>query len=218
MGQVSILTKEQKTILDLVANEKFFSENFYFTGGTALSVIHLQHRESEDLDFFSFKPFDTQTIDQLLRTWSTQQHFTIESEYRNPLYVCFLTFPTGKRLKVDFSHFPHKRLENGSIYHKLSVDGLLDIAVNKILAITQRMEVKDFVDLYFLLEKFSVWDVREGVRIKFQRDLEPMMLGADLLSAEDFTFLPTMHLPLTLDGLKAFFREEAKKLGKIAVE
>ncbi len=119
---------------------------------------------------------------------------------------------------MDFSYFPHKRLENGGMHRQLSVDGLLDIAVNKILAITQRIEVKDFVDLYFLLQKFSVWDLREGVRIKFQRDLEPMLLGADLLSVEDFTFLPKMHLPLTLDELKAFFREEAKKLGRDVVE
>ncbi len=218
MGQVSILTKEQETILDLVADENFFSANFYFTGGTALSAFHLHHRESVDLDFFSFNRFDTQAIDQILKNWSSQHQFTIESEYRDPLYVCFLSFPKKIRLKVDFSYFPHKRLENGGMHRQLSVDGLLDIAVNKILAITQRIEVKDFVDLYFLLQKFSVWDLREGVRIKFQRDLEPMLLGADLLSVEDFTFLPKMHLPLTLDELKAFFREEAKKLGRDVVE
>lgn len=218
MGQISILTKEQQIVLDLVADGEFFRENFYFTGGTALSNIYLHHRESADLDFFSFKRFDTQIVDQFLTDSSSRYGFTFESEYRDPLYVCFLAFPSDVKLKVDFSYFPHKQLETGRIYRRLRVDSLLDIAVNKIFAVTQRIEVKDFVDLYFLLQKFSVWDLREGVRIKFQRDLEPMMLGADLLSVEDFTFLPTMYVPLTLNQLKVFFRKEAKKLGKAAVE
>ena len=29
------------------------SQQFYFTGGTALSLFYLQHRKSEDLDFFT---------------------------------------------------------------------------------------------------------------------------------------------------------------------
>ena len=40
----------------------------------------------------------------------------------------------------------------------LEIDSLLDIAVNKILTLSSRAEVKDFVDLYFLLQKFSLWD------------------------------------------------------------
>lgn len=218
MGKVSILTKEQQIILDLVADSEFFRKNFYFTGGTALSSMYLHHRESVDLDFFSFKRFNIQTIDQFLTDWSSHHQFSFESDYRDPLYVCFLTFSNKKRLKVDFSYFPHTQLEIGPEYRYFPVDSYLDIAVNKILAVTQRIEVKDFVDLYFLLRKFSIWDLREGVRIKFQRELEPMMLGADLLSVEDFTFLPKMHLSLTLNQLKVFFRKEAKKLGRTAVE
>ncbi len=50
-----ILTAEQKAFLDLVSQEKYLCERFYFTGGTALAEFYLQHRPSEDLDLFSEK-------------------------------------------------------------------------------------------------------------------------------------------------------------------
>lgn len=51
MGKDYIFTKEQQIILAEVVKNNIF-QNFYFTGGTALSAFHLQHRESEDLVFF----------------------------------------------------------------------------------------------------------------------------------------------------------------------
>ena len=51
----SILTAHQKRILDLISKEKYFTDRFYFTGGTVLAEFYLKHRFSEDLDFFSEK-------------------------------------------------------------------------------------------------------------------------------------------------------------------
>jgi len=54
----SILSKNQINILSLLSKEKLIVESFYLTGGTALAEFYLQHRLSEDLDFFSEKEFD----------------------------------------------------------------------------------------------------------------------------------------------------------------
>jgi len=48
MGKVSILTKEQNIILAEVRKSPFLQQ-FYLTGGTALSAYYLAHRYSEDL-------------------------------------------------------------------------------------------------------------------------------------------------------------------------
>ena len=53
MGKVQIITKNQKIILDEIKNNSWVKENFYLSGGTALSAFYLQHRYSDDLDFFS---------------------------------------------------------------------------------------------------------------------------------------------------------------------
>lgn len=94
----------------------------------------------------------------------------------------------------------------------------LDISVNKLLTITQRAEVKDFVDLFFLLKKFTVWDLIEGVKSKFKMETEPLTLASHFILAEDFDFLPRMIVPLTLTDLKNFFLLQAKSLGKTAVK
>jgi predicted nucleotidyltransferase component of viral defense system len=195
-----------------VKKEPFFKQ-FYFTGGTALSAFYLQHRYSEDLDFFTPKKFDTQDIFDLIDSWSKKHDFTFTSEFHQVVYIFMLTFRSKEVIKVDFGHYAYKRIEKNNIIDGLKTDSLTDIAVNKLLTVTQRSNVKDFVDLYFLLDKFTIWDLTEGVRIKFRMELEPYILASNFLKVEDFDFLPKMILPLTLEELKTFFREKAKEMG-----
>lgn len=217
MGKIQILTREQEVILAQVKKEPFL-EQFYFTGGTALSAFYLQHRYSEDLDFFTEKKFDTQDIFNLVDSWSKQHGFTFTSEFHQVVYIFMLTFKNKEVLKVDFGHYAHKRIEENNVIDGLKTDSFTDIAVNKLLTVTQRSTVKDFVDLYFLLKKFTVWDLISGVRIKFRMELEPYILASNFLKIEDFDFLPKMILPLTLKDLKTFFREKAKEMGLKSVE
>lgn len=96
---------------------------------------------------------------------------------------------------------------------------MMDIAINKLMTIHQRSSEKDFVDLYFLLKHYTIWDLMEGVRIKFRREIEPWILGGDLLYAADqFKSLPKMIKPLTVEELKRFFRKIGMDLAKKAVE
>lgn len=214
MGQIPILTKDQKTILGEVKKSKFFRDNFYLTGGTALSAFYLNHRFSDDLDFFSEQKFDNQIIFTLMEEWGKKDKFNFQSNFVEVTYVFNLIFPDKRNLKIDFAYYPYKRIEEGQIVDGVRIDSLTDIAINKLLVVTQRSEIKDFVDLYFLLEKFSLWDLIEGVRTKFRKDLDPFILAVDLLKIEDFDFLPRMVKPLTLDTLKKFYRELSTKLGQ----
>ncbi|HBC72245.1 hypothetical protein A2379_02770 [Candidatus Amesbacteria bacterium RIFOXYB1_FULL_47_13] len=220
MGKVGVLTGRQKLILELVGGENELYSRFYFTGGTALSEYYLKHRESVDLDFFSETQFDTQMVATFLDEWARVNNFKFSSEQVGPVFINQLDFGRGKKLKVDFVYFPHKQLEEGKIIlgRGLKVDSLLDIAANKLLAAIQRSEVKDYVDLYFLLQEFSVWDLREAVRVKFGRETDPLVIASHLMLVEDFEYLPLMVKPLTLPELIEFYRQEAKKLGRTAVE
>lgn len=217
MGKIHILTKNQISILDVVKKEPFLKD-FYFTGGTALSAFYLHHRYSEDLDLFTKEEIDTEAILGLVEKWSKQYSFTFTSEFREVVYVFLLTFPDREILKVDFAHYPYKKLEKENIIDTLPIDSLKDIATNKLFTISQRSTIKDFVDLYFLLEKFTIWDLMYGVQEKFRQKLDSFIVSSDLLKVEDFETLPQMIKPLTLEELKAFFREKAKELGKQATE
>lgn len=213
MGKIQFFTKEQQIILDEVKKSEYLNSNFYFTGGTALSAFYLQHRYSDDLDLFSQKKFDNQVILTLIEEWGRKHKFTLQSRFIEVVYIFNLLFSNKEKLKVDLSYYPYKRLEKGMAVGNLEVDSLLDIAVNKVLTISQRSEVKDFVDLYFLLQKFHVWDLITGVKVKFHIEIESLLLGSDFLKVEDFDFLPKMIKPLTLEELKVFFRQKAKDMG-----
>lgn len=217
MGQVNF-TPKQQLVFDEIKNSEFVRQNFYFTGGTALSSIYLNHRLSEDLDFFSEKEFDTLPILNLVTGWGKKHNFKITSQELEAVRVFLLDFQDKERLKVDFGYYPYRRLEKGSALDSVEVDSLLDIGTNKLQTIHQRTDVKDFVDLYFLLEKFTVWDFLEGVKVKFRVELDPYTIAADYLKIDVFENLPKMLVPLSLEKLKEFYRKEAKKLGKSAVK
>lgn len=218
MGKISIFNKEQKIILDELKKNDFLRQNFYFTGGTALSSVYLQHRYSEDLDFFTTEKFDNQTIFALMSQWSKKHQFIFQSRFVEPVYIFNLRFENNLKLKIDFAYYPYSRIEKGVDIQGVQVDSLFDIAVNKLLSISQRTDVKDFVDIYFLLDKFTVWDLIEGVRKKFKVKVEPILLASDFLKAEDFDFLPKMIVPLKLSNLREKFRKKAKKMGIKAVD
>lgn len=217
-GETARFTPKQKIIFDEIKNSDFINQNFYFTGGTALSSVYLQHRLSEDLDFFSQEKFDTLPILNLITQWSKKYRFKITEQETEVVRIFILEFPDKEKLKVDFGYYPYKRLERGKLIESVEVDSMLDIAVNKLQTIHQRTDAKDFVDLYFLLDKFTVWDLMDGVRLKFRMELDPYTVATDYLKVEGLENLPKMLVPLKLKKLQNFFREKAKKLGMSIVK
>lgn len=213
MGQIN-LTPKQQIIFDEIKNSNFIKQNFYFTGGTALSAVYLQHRLSEDLDFFSEVEFDILSIQNLITQWGQKYKFTTNFEEKEVVKIFNLEFPDGEKLKVDFGYYPYKRLRNGKFIKGVEVDSLFDIAVNKLQTIRQRSDMKDFVDLYFLLKEYTIWDLMEGARVKFRMEPDPYLIAVDFLKVEKFDVLPKMLVPLEISWLQNFYKELAKKLGK----
>lgn len=83
-----------------------------------------------------------------------------------------------------------------------------------LITILQRTEIKDFVDLYFLLKKYTIWDLLHWAQQKFNMEIDLVWLASGFLKAEKFDYLPKMLVPLELADLQVFFKDLAKKLGK----
>ena len=212
---MAILNPIQKQVLNQIKKSSFLRNNFYFTGGTVLSEFYLQHRYSDDLDFFSENKFDFNLVLQEVGYLAKKFNITFTHQLKEVVDIYILNFGNTS-LKIDFGYYPFKRIEKGRIIDKLTVDSFTDIAVNKLAAINQRSAVKDFVDLYFILEtkKLNIWDLMEGIKIKFRMEIDPWLLASDLAYAsKNFTTLPKIIKPLTLNQLKNYFTNLAKKLG-----
>lgn len=214
MGQnlTTHFTKSQQTFLDLIAQEPFICDSFYLTGGTALSACYLNHRLSEDIDLFSQKPFVGEKVIAIMAKIVKKLKATSEFSRVEDLYRYDLGLEAGGKLKVDFSWYDFIPLEPPNNFGPLAVDSLTDIAVNKLLSISQRTASKDYVDLYFILKQWTVWDLRHGVEHKFKLELEPLYLSSLFTKVSDLSELPIMKKKLTLEELKAFFLKEAKRL------
>src|SRR3989338_8566089 len=132
MGE-KILTTNQRLVLEQASKDPEITKWFYLTGGTALTEFYLQHRLSEDLDFFSesdlnipyLKLFFTKLEPLLgITQISTREHYG--------MIFFFLTFSDKSELKVDFVNFPYKQVENCIKYNGLRIDSVFDIALNKL--------------------------------------------------------------------------------------
>lgn len=120
--------------------------NLYLAGGTALA-LQLGHRKSIDLDWFSQKDF---SITQLKRDLSFLGNFKIESEDKNTLN-CILD-----GVKLSFFVYPYRLLFPLINFDSFKLADEGDIACMKIDAISSRGTKKDFIDLYFLIQKHSL--------------------------------------------------------------
>lgn len=118
-------------------------------GGTALA-LQLGHRRSVDLDLFAVSDFDTDALlENLQRDYSVQPKVQTKGS--------LITDVEG--IKVDFIRFKyafsHPIVETGG----LRLLSAADIAPMKLDAITGRGSKKDFYDLYFLLERYTLAEI-----------------------------------------------------------
>ncbi len=135
-------------VLDmLVASQVLESSGFYLAGGTALA-LQFGHRISEDLDFFSSKEFEPQTIIAQLDQ-ARLQIINMDDKTLNMLM---------DSQKVSFFYYPYPSISSFLEYRGCLVADHLDIAAMKIIAIAQRGSKKDFVDFHSLLTSTCTFD------------------------------------------------------------
>jgi len=134
-------------------------ESFYLAGGTGLA-LWLGHRWSEDLGFFTQKPFDpTKILAQLKQTPYQIDDVQLADNTLN-LYL--------DKVKLQFLYYPYPLLEPLFDWQGVKLSSLIDIACTKLVTISQRGDKKDFVDLYFILSQTSLAEVLAAMERKYQ--------------------------------------------------
>ncbi len=211
----TFLTKDQESVLTIVGNDKSIGDLFYLSGGTALAAFYLRHRYSDDLDFFTdaadFPQLGVERIAEDIRRAVGAEKIEYQRLYDRRIF--FFQGPAGE-LKVEFTSYPFPALRPRTRHNNMFIDSLEDLAANKMMALMDRIEPKDFVDLYFLLheEDMTIDRIRSLVEQKFRLAVNPVTLGAEFAKVRLINDLPRMIKPLTTAQLKIFFSEQAKHL------
>ncbi len=137
---------------------KKYLDGFSLVGGTALALLY-GHRKSIDIDLFSDFSFDVeQLLEKLSSDFQFQLFFSAENTIKgsiNGVQVDFIThrYPLiGQSLRVD----------------GISILAVEDIAAMKLNAIAvSGQRVKDFIDIYFLLDSFSLSELISFYKQKY---------------------------------------------------
>ena len=240
MAVKAILSDNQLKLLRLLGKEKLISKNFYLTGGTALAQYYLKHRLSEDLDFFSEAEFNPKDIAIELKKIQKEagiKRVDFQQSFNRNLFFLELK---NDVIKTEFTYFPFppviarslKATEAIPSYgsankeiaalptaarndNALLVDTLMDIAVNKIFTIYQNPRSRDFIDLYFIIQKtgWKIIDLVKKAKIKFDWHVDPLQLGSQFMRVNELKDYPRMIKKLDHKKWQGFFIKEAKKLG-----
>ncbi|MBX2970792.1 MAG: nucleotidyl transferase AbiEii/AbiGii toxin family protein [Cyclobacteriaceae bacterium] len=135
-----------------------FLKEFHLVGGTALA-LQIGHRNSIDIDLFSRNNFNSnQFISQL------QAKFAIEVAFEAANTL--LTFIES--IKVDFITHDYPLINPPKEEEGIRFLSLPDIAAMKLNAISNSgKRLKDFIDIYFLLEYFSMSDMIGFYSVKY---------------------------------------------------
>lgn len=216
MAQKTILSANQVKLLHLLSGQQMITGNFYLGGGTALAEYYLMHRFSEDLDFFSENEFSLQDISVILKKISKQagiKEIDFQQSFNRNLFFLKLK---AEIIKTEFTYYPFPAIEKRKKYNGIYVDGLLDIAVNKIFTIYQKPRSRDFIDLYLIIQQtgWSIQSLAKKAKIKFDWHIDPVQLGSQFMLATEVKDYPRMIKKIEHKLWQEFFVNEAKKLGK----
>jgi predicted nucleotidyltransferase component of viral defense system len=198
----------------LASAEKEITNWFYLTGGTALSEFYLQHRLSEDLDFFSESNINEAKIDKFISYASDKLGAKIVKETHMAILIYKLSFDKGEILKIDFANRPFKELETGTKFKNLKIASLWDIVVDKFYTILHRTTARDFIDLYFGIKEVGcdTQQLVSALNEKYEMDFGLISTGNRFLRVRDLFDFPKMLVSFDRQEMENFYVKLAKSL------
>lgn len=178
-----------------------FLNKYFLVGGTSLA-LQIGHRISIDLDLFAYSDMEVSPIldyiDHLGKVRVVNQTPKILNLFIDDI-------------KVDFVSYRYNFIESPINVDNLKLASIQDIAAMKLSAITGRGSRKDFIDLYFILQQFTLPQIFDFYKSKFPD-------GTDFLVFKSLTYfddaeiepMPKMLKQVNWDDIKNKIIKEVK--------
>ena len=209
--RLDVLPSEAQAVFRALGLLDFLrADGWYLAGGTALA-LQMGHRVSLDLDFFTpHSKFSISDIERVLGgagQWET----TLASE--GTLYGNFLG------AKVSFIAYPFFKpsppaLQCGTV-DILSPD---DVAVMKVIVVSQRGKKRDFVDLYWYMAVYGAELFSLMMRVLKQypqaHNVQHLIKSMTYFVDAEEDAMPKLFFDADWEKVKAYFRAEVPKVAK----
>jgi hypothetical protein len=179
---------------------------FYLAGGSAIA-LHLGHRISVDLDFFTSGSCDAARIAARLQALG---ELAVQHQDEDTLVA------TVNEVQVSFFALPYPLLAPTVALGEVQIAGLLDLALMKLAAISQRGKRRGFVDLFTICQSgFELPFLLRRLPEKYAELGYPeYSVLASLTYFDDAEQDPPLQMlkPSDWGEVKAFFVREARRL------
>jgi len=178
---------------------------FNLVGGTALA-LQIGHRISVDLDLFGQSgPLHADSIRKTLTELGDVEDL---HESRSILTV------KVNGIKVDLVNYQYELLRDITVTDSIRMVSKQDIAAMKLGAIAGRGRKRDFIDLYFLMQHFSLREMLEFYQQKYP-DGNPFLILKSLTYFEDAEEENDLNLLIKADWgkVKSTIEKETNQLG-----
>ena len=153
---LSVLDKKRKDLLNKLGFLKDYG--FYLAGGTSLA-LQIGHRTSLDFDFYTKKEFEPPRL---------REEFDKRFKKVREIHVAEGTLILDiEGIELSFFKYPYKLVKPCLKLEDVNLASVEDIAAMKILAISQRGKRRDFIDIYFLIQKFGLKKIMELTKEKY---------------------------------------------------
>lgn len=206
-----ILPAETKQALDFLSLEKWLaSGGWYLAGGTALA-LYAGHRRSLDLDFFT--PQKNFSARDFLRNIN-EKKWRIDTAEDGTVYGALFD------AKVSFISYPFfvRKKEFGLYNNSIRVLAPEDIAIMKIIAISQRGTKRDFVDLYWYANnKEPLLGVLKRLPEQYPsvaHDYHHILKSMLYFNDADNEPMPELFFDARWEDVKSYFMTEVPKITK----
>ncbi len=204
------LPKATKKSLDFLAEQKWLkNSSWYLAGGTALA-LQVGHRESVDLDFFNpSSDFSEARLLGHFKNVDLDLTFTKEATIYGKLLGAKVSF-------IGYPFFIPR--EKPLWYGNVKIINERDIAVMKIVALSQRGKKRDFIDLYWYAKNrepldeiiLRVTKQYPNRNHNFHHFLKSLTYFAD---AEQDP-MPQLNFPAEWATVKRYFTREVPRIAK----
>jgi len=195
-------------LIEKIKNRPWLSP-YYLAGGTALA-LHLGHRTSIDLDFFTESKVEEITIvDHLRAVGNLRLDQMGEGTIVGNL----------DSVRISFFAYPFRLLDPLTEWNVLNVASIRDISLMKMVAIFQRGSIKDFIDMFFIVREFKPIDVLiQELSIKYvgvQFNTNHILRSLCYFEDAEKEPMPSMLAACDWKEVKEYFINEVKRLSRI---
>lgn len=184
---------------------KPYLKGFYLAGGTALALYN-GHRQSVDLDLFSDFAFDTS---RMMEDISQDYQFKLMFSAPNTVKG------TIDAVNVDILAHRYKIISDPTEEEGIRLLSEADIIAMKLNAISASgQRIKDFIDIYFLLEKYDLKYMLDCYMKKYNQTNDLLILKSLIF----FDDVEESEWPVMIKERELKWKDVKKRLEKAVLD